>query len=641
MKADNVAQQVNDKKPADAAKPRPILKWAGGKQQLLSELLEKVPEQYNKYIEPFMGGGALFFALAPGKAVISDSNPDLINVYRTVAHDVEGVIKHLKTYKVDKDSYYDIRAVDTSKMPDVQQAARTIYLNRTCFNGLYRVNRQGCFNVPYGHYKNPRVCREEELRAASAILKKAEILCLDYKKVLKKYAGEGDFIYIDPPYLPISEYSDFKRYTKEQFYEEDHFELAEEVKRLHELGCHIVLTNSNHPLVYELYEGFKFDVYQTRRNINKIGSKRAGEDVMISIPPRRKLSIEAAPPVLVEQVHKYPPTRYMGSKQAILPRIFEVADHLKYDSVLDLFSGSGVVSYMFKAYGKKVSSNDFMAMNAAYSLAMIENNHDVLTGPEIERLLDTGIKTDEFVSKTFKGLYFSDEDNHLIDSIRANIKKMKGGRFKKAIAMTALIRAAMKKRPRGIFTYTGDRYNDGRKDLKTSFREQFIQAAHAVNRAVFDNGHHNRSRCGDAMSAGLQMQADLVYMDPPYYSPYSDNDYVRRYHFLEGLARDWKGVEIQQHTKTKKFRSFPSPFCSRIGAHAAFDKLFAAFRHSKLLVSYSSNSLPTRQEILSLMAKYKTHVEAIAIDHRYSFANQGHKKENIKNNVQEFLFVGY
>jgi DNA adenine methylase len=619
-------------------KGRPILKWAGGKQQLLQHLLSWVPQNFNQYIEPFVGGGALFFTLNPDKAIISDSNPELIDVYQMTAHHVEELIKILKTFKVGKDTYYEIREQDVSQLSDIEKAARTIYLNRTCFNGLYRVNKKGQFNVPYGKHKNPKVCYPEELRAASHILKRCKILCSDYKDVLSAYAKKGDFIYIDPPYLPISKYSDFKRYTKEQFYEEDHMELAKEVNRLHQLGCHVLLTGSNHPLIFELYDGFKMEIFQTRRNINKDGNKRTGEDVIIYVPPRRKFLLRIEPPPLKEQVKRYPPTRFMGSKQNILPYIWQVASEFDFQSVLDPFSGSGIVSYMFKAHNKQVFSNDFMAMSAAYACAMVENNHTTLADKEVEELLDQTVETDRFVSTTFKGLYFKDEENHLIDCIRANIKRMKN-KYKRAIAVTALIRAALKKRPRGVFTYIGERYDDGRRDLKISFRDQFIRAVKVVNQAVFSNGKENISRWGDAMT--VHWKPDLVYIDPPYYSPFSDNDYVRRYHFVEGLACDWKDVEIQGHTKTKKFKSYPSPFSSRIGAHDAFDKLFSKFQDSILLVSYSSNSLPTKEEILSLMSKYKTHVELVSINYRYSFANQGHKVANNNNKVQEYIFVGF
>ena len=205
--------------------------------------------------------------------------------------------------------------------------------------------------------------------------------------------------------------------------------------------------------------------------------------------------------------------------------------------------------------------------------------------------------------------------------------------------MTALIRACMKKRPRGIFTYTGDRYNDGRKDLQKSMEQQFLEAVEAVNGAVFDNGKNNRARFGDAMKLRVS-KPDLVYIDPPYYSPLSDNEYVRRYHFVEGLARDWKGVQIQEDTLTKKFKSYPTPFSTRKGAADAFDQLFKKFSDSILIVSYSSNSLPTQDEMVAIMAKHKKHVEVVPVDYRYSFGNQSGARTN-RNKVQEYLFLGY
>lgn len=267
---------------------KPILKWAGGKTQMLNDLLPKVPSSYGRYIEPFFGGGALFFALQPENAIIADSNPELVNMYRQVANNLDDVIDYLKKYKNTSEMFYQVRALEWTELPPAEAAARTIYLNRTCFNGLYRVNRKGQFNVPYGKYVNPKICDEENLHAASKALQKAEIVCGDYLLVLEHYAKPGDFIFLDPPYLPISEYSDFKRYTKEQFYEEDHVELAKMVMRLHEMGCSVVLTNSNHPLVHELYSPFKIDVIQTKRHISCNGKSRKGEDVIVTVPPKRK-----------------------------------------------------------------------------------------------------------------------------------------------------------------------------------------------------------------------------------------------------------------------------------------------------------------------------------------------------------------
>lgn len=260
----------------------PILKWAGGKTQLLPEITARMPESYNKYIEPFIGGGALFFRLNAEKAVIADSNPELVNMYRVIAQHGDQVIEALKDYRNEEDMFYEVRAKDWTKCDDIEAAARMIYLNHTCFNGLYRLNRKGQFNTPYGRYKNPTICNEDKIKAAASVLKNAEIVCGDYLDVLKKYAEKEDFVFLDPPYMPISEYADFKRYTKEQFYESDQRNLAEEVHRLVGIGCKVMLTNSNHPLVHELYGRYKIDIIQTRRNINRNGDKRNGEDVIVT-----------------------------------------------------------------------------------------------------------------------------------------------------------------------------------------------------------------------------------------------------------------------------------------------------------------------------------------------------------------------
>ena len=625
-------------KKAILVQAKPILKWAGGKTQMLGDLIPKVPTSYGRYIEPFFGGGAMFFALQPENAVVADSNPELINMYRQVADHVDDVINYLKEYENTSEMFYAVRSLEWTSLPKAEAAARTIFLNKTCFNGLYRVNKQGRFNVPFGKYKNPKICDEDGLRAASEVLKKAEILCGDYLLVLEHYAQPGDFVFLDPPYLPTSEYSDFKRYTKEQFYEEDHVELAKMIMTLHERGCHVILTNSNHPLVHELYAPFTIDVIQTKRYISCNGSTRKGEEVIVTIPPKQRTLIKLMLKPLPEQVSAYPPTRFMGSKSKLLSEIWSVASQFNVDTVVDLFSGSGIVGYMFKSQEKSVISNDYMAMSATFTKAMVENNTVTLPLEGAKQLLVAHKESDHFVSTKFQGLYYTDEENDLIDTLRTNIAAIRDP-YKHAIAMTALIRACIKKRPRGIFTYTGHRYDDGRKDLQKSFAEQFLDAVEVVNNAVFDNGKVNRSKHGDAMDLQVE-QADLVYIDPPYYSPLSDNEYVRRYHFVEGLARDWKGIEIQEHTQTKKFKSYPTPFSTRKGAKDAFDKLFKKFANSILIVSYSSNSLPTQDEMVAIMAKYKQHVEVIPIDYKYSFGNQNEAKTH-RNSVQEYLFVGY
>ena len=618
---------------------RPLLKWAGGKTQLLGEIIPKIPQKYGRFIEPFFGGGAVFFAVRPECGIIADSNPELVNLYRSVADDVDGVIEHLSQLQNTEEIFYLVRALDWTKLTSIQAAARTLFLNRTCYNGLYRVNKSGGFNVPYGRYKNPRILDEESLKSASKLLSQTTIICGDYKSVLRENASPGDFIFLDPPYLPVSEYSDFKRYTKEQFYEEDHVELAEEVMRLHELGCHVILTNSNHPLVHEQYSKFPIEIIQTKRYISCQGKGRTGEDVIVHVPPKQRFNLRLVPEPIPAQAQLYPSTRYMGSKNKLLSEIWAVASQFQFESAIDLFSGSGIVGYMLKSHGKSVVSNDYMAMSTTFSKAMIENNEITLSPTEALALLEPKHPNDHFVEKTFQGLYFDDDDNRLIDILRANIKAVRNP-YKRAIAMSALIRSCLKKRPRGIFTYIGHRYDDGRKDLTMSFRAQFLEAVEAVNAAVFSNGKINKARNGDAMTL-KNKKADLIYIDPPYYSPLSDNEYVRRYHFVEGLARDWEGVEIQEHTITKKFKSYPTPFSSRKGAAEAFDLLFKHFHDSILIVSYSSNSQPTLDEMVAIMAKHKRQVEVVPVDYKYSFGNQKHKVGDNKNDVQEYLFVGF
>ncbi len=614
---------------------KPILKWAGGKTQMLGELIPRVPKTYGRYIEPFFGGGALFFSLKPENAIIADSNPELINMYLQVAHHVDDVIECLQKYENTSEMFYEVRSLDWQTLPKAEAAARTIYLNKTCFNGLYRVNSSGQFNTPFGKYKNPKICDIDTLRLASEALRKADILCGDYILVLEHYAQPGDFVFLDPPYLPISENSDFKRYTKEQFYEDDHIELAKMIGILHERGCYVILTNSNHPLVHQLYEQYKIEVIHTKRHISCHGDTRKGEDVIVTIPPEKKKTVKSEP--LSDQVSLYPPTRFMGSKRKLLSEIWNVASRFEFDTVVDLFSGSGIVGYMFKSHGKTVISNDYMAMSATFTKAMVENNTVTLPIEEAKKLLIKKGEVDHFVSDTFKDLYYTDDENELIDILRTNIASIDDP-YKKAIAMTALIRACTKKRPRGIFTYTGHRYDDGRKDLQKSLSQQFLEAVEAVNNAVFDNHKANKSVNGDAMALDVATP-DLVYIDPPYYSPLSDNEYVRRYHFIEGLARDWKGVEIQEHTKTKKFKSYPTPFSTKNGAYDAFDKLFSKFSDSILIVSYSSNSLPTQEDMVELMKKYKKYVEVVPVDYKYAFGNQADAKTH-RNSVQEYLFIG-
>ncbi|MGO8683519.1 MAG: DNA adenine methylase [Thermoleophilia bacterium] len=259
---------------------RPIVKWAGGKSQLLGELSSHLPDTFGRYFEPFGGSAALLFHLQPRRATLADANDELMNCYRVVKNDVENLIADLSTHENRADYFYATRAVDPAVLDEIERASRFIYLNRTCFNGLYRVNRRGQFNTPFGAYRNPRICDADNLRAASMLLRDVELLDCDYRDALA-LAEAGDFVYLDPPYVPVSQFSDFKRYTKEQFREEDHSALALVFRDLDERGCRVMLSNSSVPLVRDLYGGFNIEIVQARRLINRNVSGRGCVDELI------------------------------------------------------------------------------------------------------------------------------------------------------------------------------------------------------------------------------------------------------------------------------------------------------------------------------------------------------------------------
>lgn len=260
----------------------PILKWAGGKRQLLGELLPIVPKYTGKYIEPFFGGGAMFFALAPEHAILSDCNEELISLYKTIRKYPHQVINELMSYKNTEEDYYNIRGKDWKTLSRVEAAARMIFLNKTGFNGLYRVNLQGRFNVPYAKNPKTQFCNKDQIIRASHALIGKIILCGNYKKILRKYAEPGDFIFLDPPYFQVTEKETFLRYTSDKFYENDQEELAELVNDLYDMGCHLMITNSNHPRIYDLYNRFDIKVVNVRRSVNCKGNGRKGEDTIIT-----------------------------------------------------------------------------------------------------------------------------------------------------------------------------------------------------------------------------------------------------------------------------------------------------------------------------------------------------------------------
>lgn len=249
----------------------PIVKWVGGKRQLMFELLKNMPKNYNRYFEPFIGGGALFFELQPYNAYISDMNEELINLYQVVRDNVDELIADLQKHDISKDYFMEIRNIDRTEeyenWSDIQKASRFIYLNRTCFNGMYRVNSKGEFNVPFGHYKNPRILDENNLINCSNLLQRTEIKHADFSEILKK-VKKDDFVYFDPPYVPLSETSSFTSYTKDGFDMDMQFKLRDVCDELDSMGVKFLLSNSDTKLVNELYENYNIKKVFASRQIN-------------------------------------------------------------------------------------------------------------------------------------------------------------------------------------------------------------------------------------------------------------------------------------------------------------------------------------------------------------------------------------
>ncbi|MCI0485788.1 MAG: DNA adenine methylase [Blastocatellia bacterium] len=335
----------------------------------------------------------------------------------------------------------------------------------------------------------------------------------------------------------------------------------------------------------------------------------------------------------------FPSTRYMGSKAVLREFIWNSVRSLEFQTVLDAFSGTGSIAYLFKQKGKRVYANDFLALSYHITNATIENGTEILLPEDIDYILSPRAKHPRFIEENFRGLYFTDEENQLLDRVSANIRDLEC-EYKRSLALSAITRACLKKRPRGIFTYTGfDRYLDGRNDIKLTLEEHIRRAAQEFYLAVFDNGQANKAFWVDIFDLDAPY-ADLVYLDPPYVSLRSDNDYSRRYHFIEGLARYWEGLQILNHTTTKKFARLRSPFDSKRTVYDAFARLFKKYEDSIIVVSYSKNCLPTKEEMIELMRSVKKEVRVESFTHRYSFGTHNHKIANEFNLVSEYIFIG-
>lgn len=266
----------------------PFLKWVGGKRQLIPAITNVLPADIGRYTwhEPFIGGGAMLFHLQPQRAVINDFNHELINVYEVIRNHPEELIKDLRKHRNEPDYFYEMRALDKNgglnQLSSVQRASRVIFLNKTCYNGLYRVNKAGEFNTPFGRYKNPNIINEEVLQAVNHYLNTAEIEIhnTDYTKVAEQ-AGKDAFVYLDPPYHPISASSSFTGYVQGGWNGEEQVRLRETCDRLNKKGIRFLQSNSSSPFIKELYKDYTITTVKASRYINSVAAKRGAIDEVL------------------------------------------------------------------------------------------------------------------------------------------------------------------------------------------------------------------------------------------------------------------------------------------------------------------------------------------------------------------------
>jgi DNA adenine methylase len=273
---------------------QPFVKWAGGKSQLLPDLERYFPRNYDRYFEPFLGGGAVYFHLKPQQAILSDANFELVNSYRMVATKVDALMRRLEEYQgkpLSESFYYDVRDLDPDDLTDIERAARFIFLNKTCYNGLYRVNKDGRFNVPFGKYdRMPRLFERANLSAASELLKSAKIRAEYHLPILKEFnAGTGDFVYLDPPYATENS-NGFTSYTKEAFSWAEQKRLAKEFVTLAQNGSHVMVSNADEKAIRELYSDSAKAIIRVKagRMISSNGNQRTGytELIILSYVPQ-------------------------------------------------------------------------------------------------------------------------------------------------------------------------------------------------------------------------------------------------------------------------------------------------------------------------------------------------------------------
>lgn len=338
----------------------------------------------------------------------------------------------------------------------------------------------------------------------------------------------------------------------------------------------------------------------------------------------------------LKRAQHFPRLRYMGSKYRLLPHLKSVFEGIGGETAVDAFSGSGVVSYLLKSLGFRVTSNDFLHFPSTIARATVENQRVTLDAEVVDAICGPPVDDRDFIQSKFEGLYFTADDLKFLDGAWSHIDLLPG--YEQDLALSALILSAARKQPRGVFTFTDStRYADGRKDLRLSLREHFRERVTEYNRVVFNSKAECRTACGDVFDLDVTAP-DIVYLDPPYAPPTDDADYIKRYHFLEGLSRYWRGVRIMEDTKTKKLEKRYTPFAYKRSIEEALLRTFMHFREAGAIVlSYSSNALPGSDRIIELLKQIKPHVEVHRVAHKYAF---GTHSAAARRDATEYIFVG-
>lgn len=363
------------------------------------------------------------------------------------------------------------------------------------------------------------------------------------------------------------------------------------------------------------------------------GSRVASSAQMAFAIPAPTVQPSPQLPTPADRVRLFPRLRFMGSKYRLAPRLAEIFEGLPAGPAIDAFSGSGVVAYAMKAAGRSVVANDHLAFTSTIARALIENDDVKLTQDEVDQICSGNLDGRCFIAETFNGLYFPREDHEFLDAAWSHLEILSD--TKRALGLSALCLAAAWKQPRGVFTITSPRYDDGRRQLSMTLEELFREAVRAFNAAVF-RGHTSSLAVSQDVFELPRDGFSVAYLDPPYAPPKDDTCYIKRYHFLEGLATYWRGQEIMWDTRTRKLKKRYTPFAYKRSAGPALDDLFGHFTDAALVVSYGSNAAISGEDLEQMLRGHRNTVTRVDIPHRYAFGTHGAAR---RRTATEYVYV--